>query len=162
MLALALTAIAVLVGFGYGIYALRLMPTSADRSSVLLAALNLFEPSVTIAVIVSIGFSTSVSNPSDAVPLLLVAGIPMTAMLLAPLVTRAESPLHRMIAVYGALRWVNTVAFWVMGVAALSEISSNTTSTLAGLLMCSGIVILFVSVAQIASSLNGSRVAQKS
>lgn len=163
--AVVLTAIAVLIGLGYGIHALRLMrdQLNHNHASLRLAALNLLEPSVTIAILLTVGFATVAFNSSEVSPLLLIAGIPLTAMLLAPLLNaRAAQPLRGILVMYGVLRWVNTVAFWAVGVAALSDSSSNDKAALAGLLMCSGIVILFVSVAHIASSLNSSQVAPKS
>ena len=47
LFAVALTAIGVLIGLGYGVHALRLMSANPNRLSLRLAALNLLEPSVT-------------------------------------------------------------------------------------------------------------------
>ena len=141
VLSVALTAIAVLVSFGYGIYALRL------------AALNLLEPTVTIAVLGG-AIALLGSNDDSAAVVLLIAGIPLTSMLLAPLLNpRAAQPLRSILIMYGVLRWVNTVAFWAMGAATLQDSSSNDKAALAGMLICSGLAILFVSVGHIASSL---------
>ena len=160
VLAAILTAIAVLVGFGYGIYALRLIPTSANRSSLRLAALNLLEPSATIGTLLAVGVATDAFNSDEISPWLLLAGVPLTVMLLAPLFTRgAASPLHRVIAVYGTLRWVCTVALWAIALTSNRQLlSDDTRILLAVALFTSGLCILIASVLHIGSSLKGERI----
>ena len=159
VLAAILTAIAVLVGFGYGIYALRLMPASANRSSLRFAALNLLEPSVTISTLLAVGVATDAFNSDEISPWLLLAGVPLTVMLLAPLFTlRAASPLHRVIAMYGVLRWVSTAALWTAGLTGGNELSSGDTRI--GLLIALfvfGLCVLIASVLHIGSSLESER-----
>lgn len=153
VLAVVLTAIAVLLGFGYGIYALRLMPASPNRSSLRLAALNLLEPSVTMSILLVVGMATNTFNSSETVPLLLLAALPLTALLLAPLLARVKSPLQRVVAVYGCLRWLNTVALWVGGLLGDNSNPDETRVALIVALIVSGILILMLSVVQIGSSL---------
>ena len=154
VLAVVLTAIAVLVSFGYGIYALRLMRSHADHTGLRLAALNLLEPSATIGTMLALGLATDAFNSREsAPPFLLLAAVPLTLMLLAPIKTRAESALHRAVAVYGGLRWINTIAFWGVGITALENTSSQEAFVLAAVLIGSGLLILVTSVIHIGSSL---------
>ncbi len=154
VLAVALTAIAVLVGFGYGVHALRLMRAQLDRSTLRLAALNLLEPSATIGTLLAIFVATDAANSGESAPLLLyTAAIPLTVMLLAPLVTRAESSLHGVIAVYGGLRWVNTVAIWVVLVTGGNGSGDENRIAWMVALIAIGILILWASVFHIGSSL---------
>lgn len=158
ILAVALTAIAVLVSFGYGLYALRPMRSQPDRSTLRLAALNLLEPSVTIGTLLAIFTTTDALNSGGETQLLpLIAGIPLTAMLLAPMVTRAESALHRVIAVYGCLRWLNTIALWVVGLTGGGGSPDNTCVAVIGTLIVVGLGLLIVSVVHIGSSLEAAK-----
>ena len=63
--------------------------------------------------------------------------------------------MHRVIAVYGCLHWLNTIAFWGVGVAALgSAIGQGTRALdLAGVLIGIGLLILVASIVQFASDL---------
>ncbi len=156
ILAVALTAIAVLVAFGYGLHALRMIRDQPDRKTLRLAALNLLEPSVTIGTWLTIFMATNAPNSSQAAQLLpLIAGVPLTVMLLAPIVTRAESTLHRRIAVYGCLRWLNTVALW--GVMIGGKSGDDLRVALVCTLIVIGVVILWASVLHIGSSLESAK-----
>ena len=158
ILAVALTAIAVLVSFGYGIHALRLMRDQPNNSTLRLAALNLLEPSVTIGTLLLVFAATNAGNSSgDAPALLYVPAIPLTVMLFAPLFTRAESSLHGVIAVYGGLRWVNTVAIWVVLVTGGNGSSDENRVAWMVALIAIGILILWVGLLHIGSSLNAEK-----
>ena len=159
ILAVALTAIGVLIGFGYGIYALRMMGDQPNPSTLRLAALNLLEPSATIGTLLVIGLATDAFNSSQVSPLLLIVGTPLTVMLLAPLFTRAEQPLHRIVVVYGLLRWINTIVLWLIGMTAGDQfIGSETHIILLVALFISGLCILSASVLHIGSSLEGAKI----
>ena len=56
--------------------------------------------------------------------------------------------------IYGILRWLNTVAVWIIEGMALSQTSSNDLMMLAGALIISGTLILCLSVTHLASSLS--------
>ena len=158
ILAVALTAIAVLVSFGYGIHALRLMRDQPDRLTLRLAALNLLEPSVTIGTLLVIFVATDAFNSSGYATLLLyVPAIPLTVMLLAPLITRAESALHRVIAMYGCLRWGNTVALWIFGLTSGAGSPDDARLAVIATLIVVGLGLLIVSVVHIGSSLEAAQ-----
>ena len=161
ILAVVLTAIAALVGFGYGIHALRLMRDQSNRKALRLAALNLLEPSVTIGTLLVIFVATDASNSSEAAQLLpLMAGFPLTVMLLAPLFATRE-PLQRVVLVYGLLRWANTVALWVIGLTSSAQQGSDETRILLAVaLIFLGLLMLIASVLHIGSSLGDAATTQ--
>ncbi len=142
--ALLVTVVAVLVGFALGISTLSLANGHTEASSLKLIALNLLEPGVTIFVLfAAIGVSRGTDRPMIA---LLVSGIPLTLMLLAPLFVPARHPIRVTLIIYGLLRWANTVAMWVFKIIELE--------TLAVVFVLSGTVLLCVNISRLASSLN--------
>jgi hypothetical protein len=156
-IAVPVTAIAALTGFGFGLRALHLAKTRAQASSLRLIALNLLEPSVTIGVLSGVfAIAGGLEAPDETwltlMPLL--AGVPLTLMLLAPLWTRLAHPIRTTLIVYGLLRWLNTVAFWASGALTLSQISNNGWVNLASGLILSGTLILCLSIMHLASSLS--------
>jgi hypothetical protein len=155
-IAVVVTAVAVLTGFGFGLRALHLAKTHSEAASLRLIALNLLEPSVTVGVLfVVFAIAGGFDAPDDSGLILmpLLAGVPLTAMLLAPLWTSITSPIRATLVVYGLLRWINTVALWASGVLTLSHVSSNDWVNLASTLILSGTLILCLSITHLASSL---------
>jgi hypothetical protein len=145
IIALLVTVVAVIVAFVLGMTALSLAGGHAESSSLKLIALNLLEPGVTIFVLfAAISASRATSSPLMAI---LISGIPLTLMLLAPLFVQARHPIRVTLITYGLLRWANTVAMWVF----LKIIESQ---TLAGVFVLSGTVLLCVNISRLASSLN--------
>ena len=158
ILAVALTAFAAIGGLVYGIRAVQLSQHHSNRFTLRLAALNLLEPSVTISVFFAVGFATNAFNSSEMDLLPLAAGLPLTVMLLAPLVTRVKSPLQRVIAVYGLLRWLNTIALAVIALTAGDQFISDDTRLMLGIaLIALGLVLLIASVLHIGSSLEAAK-----
>jgi hypothetical protein len=157
IIALVVTGIAVIAGLVFGLRALALAKTHPEASSLNLIALNLLEPGATMAMLFVVFMATGGMHSSDEAIFILpvLAAIPLTWMLLAPLWTKAAHPIRGTIMVYGILRWLNTVAGWIIGGMALSQISSNELAMLAGGLIVLGTFLLCLSVTHLASSLSG-------
>jgi hypothetical protein len=159
-IAVVVTAVAVLTSFGFGFRALHLAKTHSEAASLRLIALNLLEPSVTVGVlfvVFAIAGGLDATDDSGLLLMPLLAGVPLTAMLLAPLWTRIANPIRSTLIVYGVLRWINTLALWASGVLTLNHVSSNDWVNLAAGLILSGTLILCLSVSHLASSLSGFR-----
>ena len=157
IVALVVTGIAVLAGIVYRLRALALAKTHPESPSLNLIALNLLEPSVTmmtmLAVVMMAGGASAATDESIFLfPML--AFIPLTWMLLAPLWTKLAHPIRRTLVIYGLSRWLNTAVGWIIGIMALSQTSSDDLATLAGALIVVGTLILCVNVAHLASSLS--------
>jgi uncharacterized membrane protein YidH (DUF202 family) len=151
------TGIAVLAGFGFGLRALSLAKTHLEASSLKLMAWNLIEPSVTLAIsFVILAIMGGMLDLKDETIFVVpaIALISLTWMLLAPLWTKTTHPIRGIIIMYGVLRWLNTVAFWIVGAMALTQTSSNDLLMLASGLIVFGTIILCLSVTHLASSLS--------
>jgi hypothetical protein len=150
------TGIAVLAGLGFGLRALALAKSSPEASGLKLVAWNLLEPSVTMTVLFMVFMAAGGMHTSDESIFVLpvIGAIPFTWMLLAPLWTQITQPIRALLIVYGLLRWLNTVAFWIAAAMALSKISSNDFVMLASGLIVSGTLILCLSVTHLALGLS--------
>jgi hypothetical protein len=74
---------------------------------------------------------------------------------LMPLVTRAESASRLVVAVDGCLRWLNTVALWVIALTVGgAPAPDDTRAALIGALTVVGLGLLMANVIHLASSLN--------
>jgi hypothetical protein len=85
-----------------------------------LIALNLLEPPVTMLILFG-GWSLVNAVNLLAAWTFIVGAIPLSALLLPPLFTRAPLAFQ----CYGALRWTNTVFFWLVGARALTTSSDG-------------------------------------
>jgi hypothetical protein len=159
VICVVVTGIAVLVGLGFGLYALRLAKGHAEASSLHLMALNLLEPPATMAVLLAVlGVTHGLDMKNEAVVVIpVIASIPLTWMLLAPLWSHVSHLVRGTLIAFGLLRWLNTIAGWVIGGLALTQTSSNDFLMLAGGLIVSGTLILCLSVMFLASSLSDFR-----
>ena len=157
IVALVVTGIAVLAGIVFGLRALALAKTHPQSRSLNLIAFNLLEPSVTLATMFA-GFmlagGTSAATDESIFLLPVLAFIPFTWMLLAPLWTKIPHPIRQTLIAYGLSRWLNTVVGWYFGFRALTESSSNDLAMLAATLIVVGTLILCANVAHFASSLS--------
>lgn len=160
VICVVVTAIAVLAGLGFGAYALSLAKGHAEASSLRLVALNLLEPAATMTVLLVVLGVTHGLNMQDEAAMIVIpviALIPLTWMLLAPLWSHVSHPVRGALIAFGLLRWFNTIAGWVVGGLALTQTSSNDFVMLAGGLIVSGTLILCLSVMFLASSLSDFR-----
>ena len=166
VLALLSSVIAVFVGLSHGLNAMRAMRDHPNGPSLRLTALNLLEPSVTIiagyavvalfALIGNVNVDNAASlNPNTAFFIApLIAGIPLSLMLLAPLFTPHTLPFRNAIATWGSLRWVNTVSLWIMLELAFSPAATVNSEgdewvgllLIALALVASGVTILWLSI----------------
>jgi hypothetical protein len=155
VLAVFVSVLAALVGFGFGLRALALSKNHPDAPSLKLIALNLLEPSVTMLVLfvafVVMGGEELLDDMNFLLPAM--GLISLTWMLLAPLWTRVTHPIRGTLIAHGLLRWLNTIAFWYFGIRALTESQSNDLAMLAAGFIASGTLILILSVAHLAGSL---------
>ena len=112
---LIVTVMAVFFGLWLGIRTLSLAVGHPDSSSLKLMACNLLEPCVTLFVLflVSSLLQGSYGTGYDPFPVVLLSSVPLSLMLLAPLVVRTGHPIRVTLIVYGLLRWANTVAIWI-------------------------------------------------
>ncbi len=132
---LALTALAALIGAWFGVRALR-VPEQR------LVALNLLEPIVTMLTLLAGAALVSAAN-LDAAWTFAFGAIPLSAMLLAPLFTSAALEVR----LYGALRWTNTVLFWLVGARVWANpMGGEAWANAALTLILTGLVILWLSV----------------
>ena len=157
VVALVVTGIAVLAGIVFGLRALALAKTHPESPSLKLIALNLLEPSVTLTTMLAafmLAGGTSAATDESIFLLPVLALVPLTWMLLAPLWTKLAHPIRRTLVVYGLMRWLNTVVGLIIGIMALSQTSSDNLATLAGALIVFGTLILCVNVAHFVSSLS--------
>jgi hypothetical protein len=164
---LLLTIGAVIFAFILGIRALDLSTNHPQALSLKLIAANLFEPSVTIFVLL-VSSQIFLSNDKNGLLTGILSAIPLTLMLLAPLFFRVSHPIRLTLIVYGLLRWVNTIALWVfnlMRVTVLNEPNSGgpdifrsskigELDTIVGSLIIFGTLILCLSVFHFDSSLD--------
>jgi hypothetical protein len=152
---MVVTGMAVFAGLGFGLRALSLAKTHPQASSLKLVALNLLEPSVTMMVLFVVFVAAGGMQAEDESIFVLpvIGAVPFTWMLLAPIWTRVTHPIRTTVMVYGVLRWLNTVAFWMAGVMALKT-SNNDLVMLASVLIVSGTLILCLSATHLASSLS--------
>lgn len=151
---LVVTVFFAITGCFLGAIALRLMVHYPNRSELRSAAFNLFEPSVTIAVVLFVGFATG-SSPFNQVIVVVCAGISMAVMLLAPLGARGVQPLQSVVAVYSVLRYANTAALYAVSLPTPQNPSGwyNPASTLPLAFFCSGLLLLGSSLLHIGLSL---------
>lgn len=155
--------ILVFVGLRHGLGALRAVRGHPNGPSLRLAALNLLEPSVTISLCLTFvtlfAFSgaTSFDNAAglnlQAIVYItpLIAAIPLSLMLLAPLFAPATLPSRDTIARWGGLRFINTVLLWMAALGTVFQTVSGWGSWLlivVATLMLSGMVILWLSISK--------------
>ena len=167
-------AVLAFIGLFYGLIALRAMRDRRISSSLRLVALYLLEPSVTVTTLVALLMGAgSVSNTLGLSPQTilfiapLIAGIPLSLMLLAPLFAPATTPFRNAIAFWGVLRWANTVALWLL-LLLMQALGMNTVSNdeipflmIAAALGASVVVILWLSILKIVPILRELRAVEK-
>ncbi len=108
-LSLVLTILATLIGFGFCLRAFALANQQTQANNLRLAAANLVEPLITISILL-LGFLFTNGTGSEK-SVLLVAGVPLTLLLLAPLVVGVQAG-RGLLIFYGVARWLNTIALW--------------------------------------------------
>ena len=156
--------ILIFTGFVNGLSALMAVRDPSNWPSVRLAALNLLEPTVTVSLICGAFYLSSGDGDFSnlAVSFLitsLIAGIPLSLMLLAPFFAPATLPFRNTIAMWGGLRWINTVLMWAAIPSVL--LGSEFFQTVAVVLMISGLVILSLSLNKILAVLRELRTIEK-
>ena len=161
VLAVLLLLIPVLAGLGYGLSALRTTRDHPNAPSLRLAGLNLLEPSVTIAVglvslaVFALGASgifftgSGINSLPIALVTPLIAGFPLSLMLLAPFFASPTLPFRNEIVMWGRWRWINTVLLWITCVLAASSDTFGIGIVGMFVMVISGIVILWVSILKI-------------
>ena len=164
-------AILAVIGLVQGLSALRNTRDHPNRLSLRLAALNLLEPSVTIALTLALYgvlriFGSGLPEIAVYVGIGLVVWILPSFMLLAPFLAPATLPFRNEIATWGRLRWISLVSLWGwIAIFFISLQSGNNSGVVAAVvfiaLVAAGVVLMQLSLNKIVPIVRELRAVEK-